>query len=32
MHPSKKAQIASLKVDKALFKVLSEYIDFADVF
>ena len=32
MHPSKKAQIAHLKVDKVLFKMLSKYANFADVF
>ncbi len=32
MHPSKKAQIAHLKADKALKKVPSKYVDFADVF
>ena len=32
MHPSKKAQVANLKVDKALTKVLSKYADFADIF
>ena len=32
MHPSKKAQIAHLKVDKAFIKVFSKYIDFTDVF
>ena len=32
MHPSKKAQIAHLKVDEAFTKVLSKYTDFADVF
>ena len=32
MHPSKRAQIAHLKADKALIKVPSEYADFADVF
>ncbi len=32
MHPSRKAQIAHLKADEALIKVLSVYADFADVF
>ncbi len=32
MYPSKKAQIAHLKADKAPTKVSSEYADFADVF
>ncbi len=32
MHPSRRAQIAHLKVDEALTKVPSEYADFADVF
>ena len=32
MHPSKKAQIAHLKVEKVLIKVFSEYIKFADIF
>ncbi len=32
MHPSKKAQIAHLKVDKTPTKVSSEYTDFADFF
>ena len=32
MHPSKKAQIAHLKVDKAFTKVPSKYADFADIF
>ncbi len=32
MYPSKKAQIAHLKADEALTKVLSKYADFADVF
>ena len=32
MHPSKKAQIAYLKADKAPTKVLNKYADFADVF
>ena len=32
VHPSKKAQIAYLKVDETLTKVPSEYADFADVF
>ncbi len=32
MHPSKKAQIAHLKVDKVSTKVPSKYADFADVF
>ncbi len=32
MHPSRKAQIAHLKVDTAPFEVPSEYADFADVF
>ena len=32
IHPSKKAQIAHLKVDEAPFKVPSKYVDFVDVF
>ena len=32
MHPSRKALIADLKVDKAYIKVSNEYADFADVF
>ena len=32
VHPSKKAQIAHLKVDKASIKVPSEYTNFGDVF
>ncbi len=32
MHPSKRAQIAHLKVDEAPTKVPSEYANFADVF
>ena len=32
MHPSKKAQIAYLKVNEAFFKVPSKYIDFSDIF
>ncbi len=32
MHPSRKAQMGHLKVDKALTKVPNEYVDFADVF
>ena len=32
VHPSKKAQIAHLKADKAPTKVLSRYADFPDVF
>ena len=32
VHLSKMAQIAYLKVDKALTKVFSEYINFADIF
>ena len=32
VHPSKRIQIAYLKADKSLTKVLSEYTDFADVF
>ncbi len=32
MHPSKRAQIAHLKVGEAPTEVLSEYADFADVF
>ncbi len=32
IHPSKKAQIAYLKVDEAPSKVPGEYVDFADVF
>ncbi len=32
MHPSKRAQIAHLKVDEAPSKVPSKYADFADVF
>ncbi len=32
MHPLKRAQIAHLKLDKALTKVPSKYADFTDVF
>ncbi len=32
MHPSKRAQIAHLKVDKAFTEVPSEYTDFANIF
>ena len=32
IHLSKKAQIAHLKANEALFKVFSEYADFADIF
>ena len=32
MHPSKRAQIAYLKVDETPIKVLSKYTDFADIF
>ena len=32
IHPSRRAQIAYLKVDEAPTKVASEYPDFADVF
>ena len=32
MHPLKKAQIAYLKADEALTKVLNKYADFIDVF
>ncbi len=32
MHPSRKAQTAHLKVDKASIKVFCKYTDFADVF
>ena len=32
MHPSRKAQIAYLKADKALIKVPSKYTDFGNVF
>ena len=32
VYPSKKTQIAHLKVNKALIKVLSKYADFADIF
>ena len=32
VNPSKKAQIAHLKVDKAPIEVLSKYADFADIF
>ena len=32
VHPSNKAQIAHLKVDKALTKVFIKYANFADVF
>ncbi len=32
VYPLRKAQIAHLKADEALTKVLSEYADFADVF
>ena len=32
MHLSKKAQIAHLKIDKALTKVSSKYTNFLDIF
>ncbi len=32
MHPSRRAQIAHLKADKAPIEVPSEYADFADIF
>ncbi len=32
MHPSRRVQIANVKVDEALTKVLSKYADFVDVF
>ncbi len=32
MHSSNRAQIATLKVDEAPFKVPAEYADFADIF
>ena len=32
MHPSKKAQIAYLKVDKVFIKAFSKYADFANIF
>ena len=32
MHPSRRAQIAPLKVDEAFFKMPSKYADFVDVF
>ncbi len=32
MHPSRRAEIAHLKVDEAFFKLPSEYANFADVF
>ena len=32
MHPSRRAQIAHLKANKAATKVPSKYADFADVF
>ncbi len=32
MHPSRRAQIAYLKVDKAPTKVPSKYADFVEVF
>ncbi len=32
VHPSKRAQIAYFKADKAPIKVLSKYVDFAKVF
>ena len=32
MQSSKKAQIANLKAEKALIKVLNEYVNFADIF
>ncbi len=32
MHPSKKAQIAHLKVDETPSEMLGKYVDFADVF
>ena len=32
IHPSKKVQIAYLKVDEASIKVSTKYADFADIF
>ena len=32
MHPSKRAQIAYLKLDKAPTKIFSKYANFANVF
>ncbi len=32
MYPSKKAQIAHLKIDEAFIEVFSKYADFADIF
>ena len=32
MHPSKRIQIAYLKIDKTSTKVSSKYVDFANVF
>ncbi len=32
MYPSKKAQIAHLKVDKVSIRVLSKHADFVDIF
>ena len=32
MYPSKKAQIAYLKIDKAFTKVFSKYANFVDIF
>ncbi len=32
VHPSRRAQIAHLKVDEAPTKVLSKYADFVDIF
>ena len=32
VHPSKRAQIAYLKVNKALFEISSKYANFADIF
>ena len=32
VHLSKKAQIAHLKADKVLIKVLSKYADFVNIF
>ena len=32
MHPSRRAQIVYLKIDKAYSKIRSKYVDFADIF
>ncbi len=32
VHPSKSAQIAHMKADEALSKVLNKYTDFANIF